>query len=97
MTRQDAIFHLRQQLPRLRTRGITGVSLVGDSARGAADELEILLDIDLDAHPEFDLIALAAVQRHLEGELRVPVHAFVEQGMRSDARERLVRDAVPIL
>ena len=97
MTREDAIARLRRQLPHLREVGITGVSLVGDPSHDGADPLEIVIDIDLDAHRGFDLLALVGVEQDLEGDLGVPVRAYIlGPGMLPARRAALARDAVPI-
>ncbi len=100
MTRDDAISKLRRQLPSLRDIGITGLSLTGDAARNGTSgigEIEVVLDIDLAAHPDFDLLALVGVENDLEDDLGVPVRAFVVgPGMRTATREAIIRGAIPI-
>lgn len=97
MTRDDAIARLRRQLPHLSEVGITGISLVGDPPQDGADPIEIVIDIDLDAHRSFDLLALVGIEQDLEGDLGVPVRAYMLwPGMLPARRAALMRDAVPI-
>ena len=99
MTRDDAITRLRRQLPLLRRFGVTGLSLTGAMARGdmdASEELDLVLDIDLANHPEFNMFTLGGIKADLEDDLGVTVWPLVLDGMREEARADIERELVRI-
>ena len=99
MTREDAILKLRRQLPHLRETGVTGLSLLGsrmNEAGEAWNEIDVVLDVDLDAHADFNLFTLGRIKNDLEDQLGVTVWPMVLNGMREEYRARLARDLVRI-
>lgn len=99
MTRAEAIIRLRAHLPALRDAGVTGLSLFGSTARdeaGPDSDIDILLDIDLEARRTFSLIDLAKIADRLGDDLRAPVHPIVSHGLKAEFRERIERYAIPV-
>lgn len=99
MTRDEAIARLRPHVADLRHEGVRGLALFGSTARNEArpdSDIDLLVDIDLDAHPAFDLLALVGIGLRIEDDLGVPVHPIVLQGTSAEFRERVMRDAVVV-
>ena len=99
MTRDDAIAKLRPHLAVLRQEGVRGLSLFGSTARGDArldSDIDLLIDIDLEANPAFDLLALIGIGQRIEDDLGVPVHPVVLQGTSAEFQRRVMRDAIVI-
>ena len=99
MTRDEAIARLRAHLPALRAEGVRGVSLFGSTARdeaGQDSDVDVLLDIDFQAKPKFDLFDLVGITQQLEHDLGLPVHAFIAQGLKDHLRKRIESDLIPI-
>ena len=100
MTRDEAIAKLRPHLPALRASGVRGVGLFGSTARdeaGPGSDIDLLLDVDFDARPDFSLLDLARIQIELQADLGVPVQPIVSMGPRPRMRENIQRDLVPIV
>ena len=99
MTRDEALKRLRRQAPALRAVGVRRLSLFGSTARdeaGPESDIDVLVDVDLEAHPRFDLIALIGVQHRLTDELGAPVHATFNGPMRETFRASVLRDAITV-
>ena len=97
MTRDDAISRLRRQLPMLNGTGVTGMSVLGPfegAGPDDADEIDVLLDIDIDAYPRFDLLTLSGIKADLEDELGMYVRVLIDRNLRHELREPFVRDGI---
>ncbi len=99
MTRAEAITRLRAKTSALREAGVRGLSLFGSTARdeaGPESDIDVLVDVDLDAYPDFDLLALIRVQYSIEDALGIPVHALLDRRLHDGLRASIARDAIPI-
>lgn len=99
MTRDEAIARLRPHLPALRADGVRGIGLFGSTARNEAradSDVDLLLDVDFEARPDFSLFDLARIQLLLQDDLGVPVQPIVGLGPMPRMRANIERDLVPI-
>ena len=99
MTRDDALSRLRRQLPVLKGTGVTALSVVGpvaNAGQGGRDEIEILLAIDIDAHPQFSLLTLGGIKADLEDELGMDVSVLIDRNLRPKLREHFALQGVTV-
>ncbi len=83
----------------MRAVGVRSLSLFGSTARdeaGPESDVDVLVDVDLVANPQFGLLALIGVQHSLQDELGQPVHATFNGPMTEALRASIVRDAVVV-
>lgn len=97
MTRDDALARLRRQLPVLHDTGVTSMSVLGPfdgAGPDGEDEIDIILDVDIDALPRFNLLTLGGIKADLETELGMYVRVLIDRNLRRDIREPFVCDGV---
>ena len=97
MTIEDLINTKREAILRSAARhGAVNVRVFGSFARGEADERSDL-DILVDMEPGRSLLDLGALWRELNDEVGMKVDVVTEKGLRKRIRERVLKEAVPLV
>jgi hypothetical protein len=95
--RERVVSALRQQAPRLRSLGITRLSLFGSMARGDSDsksDIDLLVELDPQSH--FSLFELVDLQDDLRALLGRPAHIAFASKLRPWLRDEILQEAIPI-
>jgi predicted nucleotidyltransferase len=98
LVERERVLHvLREQTPRLRTRGIRSLSLFGSMARGEAgptSDIDLLIETDPAAH--FGLTEMLDLQEELGELLHRPINVAFASAMRPWLRAWIEEDRIEV-
>ena len=95
--RERVLAALREQQPKLRSRGVTHLSLFGSMARGEVgpkSDVDLLVEIDPESH--FSLFDLLDLQDDLRALLGRQTHFAFASKLRPWLREEILQEAILI-
>lgn len=99
LTRVDALARLRASEPELRALGASAMWLFGSTARDEAridSDVDLLIDVDEDRFPTFDLLRLATLKHAIERRTAGRVDILVREDLSPALRQSALPDAVPV-
>jgi predicted nucleotidyltransferase/predicted XRE-type DNA-binding protein len=95
LSREAAVTRLRAHEADLRKLGVTSLHLFGSTARDEAGPNSDL-DVYVEHGPGFGLLDLVGVKQTLEDGLGIEVHATTRDGLHSEMRAAIEREAIRV-